>query len=76
MNKYNNLYERNYKVAKDGTKNIQDLANEISPYYRKYNNTDYLPFEDSDWTSISKEFYARLDIDGEEDAIEWLKKTI
>lgn len=76
MNKYNNLYERNYKAAKDGTKNIQDLANEISPYYRKYNNTDYLPFEDSDWTGISKEFYARLDVDGEEDAVEWLKKTI
>lgn len=64
----NSAYDRN--IAK---KDIRTVAESISPYYRKYKDTDYLPFSDGDWYNMAAEYNSRRDTYGEESANIWLQ---
>lgn len=55
---------------------IKDIASKVSPYYRKYRNTDYLTFTPNDWAKISADYNARKDVYGEQQANAWLQGQI
>lgn len=58
-------------------KNIKDIANAVSPYYRKYKDKpEYLTFTPMDWRNISTEFEKRRRSLGENAALEYLQAKI
>ena len=57
-------------------KNIKDIAYKISPYFRKYQNTDYLTFTTEDWIRLDNEYKARRDVYGEQNANSWIQGQI
>ena len=73
---YDDRYERNAFAAKDAVQSIKEVANVASPYYRKFNGTDYIQFDNADWSNIAKQYMAYQDAYGEEQAVEYLRKTI
>lgn len=60
------------KVAKD----IKEVTYKISPFYRKYQHTDYITFTPNDWAKISADYNARKDVYGEQKANKWLQGQI
>lgn len=76
LHRYDDLYNRNVFAAKEGIEDIKDLARKYSNYYRKYQYTDYIQFDDSDWEDISKQYKAYQDAYGEEKAAEYLQRTM
>lgn len=67
----NSAYERDHAL-----KDIRTVAENISPYYRKYKNTDYLPFSNKDWQNMAAEYNAKRDAYGENSANIWLQGKI
>lgn len=59
-----------------GAMNIKKIAQEVSPYYRKYVGTEYLPFGDKEWADIAHHFQAQRQVYGDEQALYYLQKTI
>lgn len=76
MKKYSSDYAKSAYDRDHAIKDIRTVADSVSPYYRKYKNTDYLPFTDSDWQSIAADYNARRDAHGEESANIWLQSKI
>lgn len=76
MKKYSSDYANSAYDRDHAVKDIRAVADSISPYYKKYKNTDYLPFTDSDWKSIAAEYNANRDAYGEESANLWLQGKI
>lgn len=74
--KYSSDYSKSAYDRDHAIKDIRAVADSISPYYKKYKNTDYLPFTDGDWQSMAAEYNARRDIYGEESANIWLQGKI
>ena len=74
--KYNKNYERSFQNREQAIKDIKTISENISPYYKKYKNTDYLPFTDKDWQKISVEYNANRDAFGDEVANTWLQGKI
>ena len=66
-----------YTFLKDkATKNIKTRAEEISSYYKKYKDTEYLPFTDADWANMAAEYNAKSQAFGEDEANNWLRWQI
>lgn len=66
-----------YTFLKDkATKNIRTRAEEISSYYKKYKDTEYLPFTDADWANMAAEYNAKSQAFGEDEANNWLRWQI
>lgn len=76
MKKYSSDYAKSAYDRDHAVKDIRTVADSVSPYYRKYKNTDYLPFTDSDWQSIAADYNARRDAHGEESANIWLQSKM
>ena len=76
MRKYSNDYAKSAYDRDHATKDIKTVAEAISPYYKKYKNTDYLPFTDDDWQNIAVEYNAKRDAFGEDNANYWLQGKI
>lgn len=76
MRKYSNDYAKSAYDRDHAVKDIRTVADSISPYYRKYKDTDYLPFSDLDWQNIAKEYNSKRDAYGEESANIWLQGKI
>ena len=74
--KYNRNYERSFQKKEQAIKDIKTISENISPYYKKYKNTDYLPFTDKDWQEISVEYNSNRDAFGDEVANTWLQGKI
>lgn len=55
---------------------IKETASKISPYYRKYRDTDYISFTSDDWVRMSADYNARKDVYGEQKANAWLQGQI
>ena len=55
---------------------IKEIAQQVSPYFRKYNYTDYLTFDSKDWANLAVEYNARKDVYGEENANAYLQNEI
>lgn len=73
MIKYSDVYASSAYDRNKAKKDIRTVAENISPYYRKYKGTDYLPFSDEDWYNIAAEYNSRRDAYGEESANIWLQ---
>lgn len=73
MRKYSSDYAKSAYDREHAVKDIRTVAESVSPYYRKYKNTDYLPFTNNDWQSIATEYNAKRDAYGEESANIWLQ---
>ena len=73
MRKYSSDYAKNAYDGDHAVKDIRTVAESVSPYYRKYKNTDYLPFTNNDWQNIATEYNAKRDAYGEESANIWLQ---
>lgn len=73
MRKYSSDYAKSAYDRDHAVKDIRAVAESISPYYKKYKNTDYLPFKDKDWQDIATEYNAKRDAYGEESANIWLQ---
>lgn len=73
MRKYSSDYAKNAYDRDHAVKDIRTVAESVSPYYRKYKNTDYLPFTNNDWQNIATEYNAKRDAYGEESANIWLQ---
>ena len=73
MRKYSSDYAKSAYDRDHAVKDIRTVAESVSPYYRKYKNTDYLPFTNNDWQSIATEYNAKRDAYGEESANIWLQ---
>ena len=56
--------------------NIKKVAFSVSPYYRKYNNPNYVSLDDNQWLELSNEYKARKDTYGEENANSFLQYTL
>lgn len=76
MRKYSSDYAKSAYDRDHAVKDIRTVAESVSPYYRKYKNTDYLPFTNNDWQSIATEYNAKRDAYGEESANKWLHGKI
>lgn len=76
IDKYNRNYERSFQKREQAIKDIKAISENISPYYKKYKNTDYLPFTDKDWQEISVEYNSNRDAFGDEVANTWLQGKI
>lgn len=76
MRKYSSDYAKSAYDREHAVKDIRTVAESVSPYYRKYKNTDYLPFTNNDWKSIATEYNAKRDAYGEESANIWLQGKI
>lgn len=76
MRKYNSTYAKSAFDRDHAVKDIRTVADNISPYYRKYKNTDYLPFTDRDWQGMAAEYNAQRDTYGERSANLWLQGKI
>ena len=76
MKKYSSDYAKSTYDRDHALKDIRAVADSISPYYKKYKNTDYLPFTDGDWQSMAAEYNAKRDAYGEESANFWLQGKI
>ena len=73
MIKYSDAYANSAYDRNKAKKDIRTVAENISPYYRKYKGTDYLPFSDEDWYNIAAEYNSKRDAYGEESANIWLQ---
>ena len=73
MIKYSDAYASSAYDRNKAKKDIRTVAENISPYYRKYKGTDYLPFSDEDWYNIAAEYNSKRDAYGEESANIWLQ---
>ena len=76
MRKYSDDYTKSAYDRDHAVKDIRTVSENISPYYRKYKNTDYLPFTDKDWEDIAAQYNAQRDAYGEESANFWLQGKI
>ena len=76
IKKYNEDYDDSVFDRISAIKDIVNIANSISPYYRKYKNTEYLPFTNEDWKNIAIEYNSQRDAYGEESANLWLQDKI
>lgn len=76
MKKYSSDYAKSAYDRDHAVKDIRAVADSISPYYKKYKNTDYLPFTNDDWQSMAVEYNAKRDAYGEESANLWLQGKI
>lgn len=76
MRKYNSTYAKSAFDRDHAVKDIRTVADNISPYYKKYKNTDYLPFTDRDWQGMAAEYNAQRDTYGERSANLWLQGKI
>ena len=76
MKKYSSDYARSAYDRDHAIKDIRAVADSISPYYRKYKNTDYLPYTNDDWQSMAAKYNAERDAYGEESANLWLQGKI
>ena len=73
---YDQEYNRAYRLGQEAKRDIKDVADKVSPYYKKYKNTEYLPFSDDDWLEIAKEFNSRRDSYGEDSALLYLQQKM
>ena len=74
-------YEEDYQVDQPWASHtkiadIKEVASKVSPYYRKYRNTDYITFTPNDWAKISADYDARKAVYGEQQANNWLQGQI
>lgn len=76
LQKYTTDYDQWYKKAQNAEKDVKSLAEQVSPYYKRYKDTEYLPFSEQDWVNIAAEYNARKDTYGEENANFYLQKKI
>lgn len=76
MRKYSSDYAKSAYDRDHAVKDIRTVAESVSPYYRKYKNTDHLPFTNNDWQDIATEYNARRDAHGEESANIWLQSKM
>ena len=70
-NEYTKDVSKNNEVE-----NIKKVAFSVSPYYRKYNNPNYVSLDDNQWLELSNEYKARKDTYGEENANSFLQYTL
>lgn len=76
MLKYSKDYANSAYDKDHALKDIKTVAESVSPYYKKYKNTDYLPFTEMDWQNMATEYNAKRDAYGEESANIWLQGKI
>lgn len=69
---YNNWPSRGRKALDEFDK----IAENISPYYKKYKNTEYLPFSDEDKYKIAAEYQAAKTAFGEDEANKMLRRKM
>lgn len=67
---YDQIFKQQYIKGVQAEKNVKEVAMQTSPYYKKYHDTDYL--NGLNWEDISKDYNARKDTYGEENANAWL----
>lgn len=77
-NQYYNTYDVNNPSGYFGReyKEITNIAEKVSPYYRRFANTDYITYSQQDWAKILAEYNATKDIYGENDANNWLNSLL
>ena len=76
MMKYSKEYANSAYDRLHASKNIKEVAEAVSPYYRKYKNSDYLPYSNEDWLNIATQYNSHKDASGEESANLWLQTKI
>lgn len=55
---------------------IEDVAMEVSPYFRKYRYSDYINLSNEDWRDLARQYTANLEVYGEEVANRQLDNSI
>lgn len=73
---YDEEYSRAYKLGQEAKRDVQDIAEQVSPYYKKYKGTEYLPLNDDDWLEIAKEYNSLRDGRGEDAALTYLQRKM
>ena len=74
--KLNNLYNKWPSQSRKALDDIDKIATEVSPYYKKYKNTEYLPFSDEDKYKIAAEYNAAKSAFGEQEANNILRRKM
>lgn len=78
LNKYHSQYDTSNPDSYFGReyKEITNIAEKVSPYYRRFANTDYITYTQQDWAKVLANYNAIKDTYGENDANNWLNSTL
>lgn len=67
-------YDREYKTGREEVRTLKDIANDISPWYKRYkDDPNYITFDDNKWRELTIDYNARKDAYGQLSADAWLK---
>lgn len=58
------------------TSDIKDIADRVSPHYKKYKFSDELTLTDAEWNNLAAEYIARYETYGEDQANDFLEGAI
>lgn len=76
LSRYTKDYAQSYQTGLRKGEDLKSLAEQISPYYKRYKGTDILPFQEDDWVTMAADYNARAKAYGQEAANMWLQKTM
>lgn len=74
--KLKNLYGKWQGTATRAVEDFSKIATEVSPYYKKFKGTEYLPLSIEEEANLAAEYYAAKNAFGEETANNNLRRTI
>ena len=66
--KYRELFNRNNNIADETQRSIQDIANEVSPIYKKFKNDKLYNLDKDIWTNLAAKYQSVLETTGEKNA--------
>lgn len=75
-NKLNENYSKWPSQGRRALDEFDKIANEVSPYYKKYKNTEYLPFSDEEKYKLAAEYQAAKSAFGEQEANNILRRKM
>lgn len=76
LSRYAENYTHSPQMGYRKSEDLKSLAEQISPYYKRYKGTDLLPFREEDWVTMAADYNARAEAYGQEAANMWLQKTM
>ena len=66
--KYRELFNRDNNIADETQRSIQDIANEVSPIYKKFKNDKLYNLDKDIWTNLAAKYQSVLETTGEKNA--------
>lgn len=76
MRAYDEEYKANAELRDRDIMGVRQIAEQVSPYYKKYKDTEYLDLSEEDWQNIASGMNAAYELDGGEAAVAYLQDRI